>query len=321
MSSQSVRNEITVEIRRVITDVKRMAIAEGKKKIIELKDKLLNPDQIIKMLTADINGDSCSVGGKNKMKEKAEELKKILEDIESIANKGLEAMTSLETKIGAISAKAKIEMPPIPGVPPIPNPIEKIQTITKSLEIPMKILSYVIRFAPGILASQVAVPGGGSSSGLVIANTTNNVNMAKAKIAEFTNLFTALPRVLDSYIAKADIVFDVITKIKSQIQMIVDEIKKLKAFIIYLELDFLKKCSDFEAIDSDNDGNIDSGGELPYPLGPITLADVIAQTEELYGNMLESLIAQGQSKAIQRIYVLGAQFQRIKNTTVRVINI
>jgi hypothetical protein len=37
--------------------------------------------------------------------------------------------------------------------------------------------------------------------------------------------------------------------------------------------------------------------------------------------MLESLIAQGQSKAIQRIYVLGAQFQRIKNTTVRVINI
>jgi hypothetical protein len=145
--------------------------------------------------------------------------------------------------------------------------------------------------------------------------------MAKAKIAEFTNLFTALPRVLDSYIAKADIVFDVITKIKSQIQMIVDEIKKLKAFIIYLELDFLKKCSDFEAIDSDDDGNIDSGGELPYPQGPLTLADVIAQTEELYGNMLESLIAQGQSKAIQRIYVLGAQFQRIKNTTVRVINI
>jgi hypothetical protein len=317
MSSQSVRNEITIEIRRVITDVKRMAIAEGKKKIIELKDKLLNPDQIIKMLTADINEDSCSVGGKNKMKEKAEELKKILEDIESIANKGLEAMTSLESKIGAISAKAKIEMPPIPGVPPIPNPIEKIQTITKSLEIPMKILSYVIRFAPGILAGS----SGPAAAGLVISSTTNNVNMAKAKIAEFTNLFTALPRVLDSYIAKADIVFDVITKIKSQIQMIVDEIKKLKAFIIYLELDFLKKCSDFEAIDSDDDGNIDSEGELPYPQGPLTLADVIAQTEELYGNMLESLIAQGQSKAIQRIYVLGAQFQRIKNTTVRVINI
>ena len=54
---------------------------------------------------------------------------------------------------------------------------------------------------------------------MAIAQTNNKVNLAKVKIAEFTNLFTALPRVLDKYIAMADVVFDNITKSKSQIQM------------------------------------------------------------------------------------------------------
>ena len=53
MSSQAVRNKITTSIRRVITDVKRKAISEGKKKIMEMKDQLLSPDQIIRMLSAD----------------------------------------------------------------------------------------------------------------------------------------------------------------------------------------------------------------------------------------------------------------------------
>ena len=57
MSSQAVRNNLNTSIRRVITDVKRRAIAEGKKKVLELKDQLLSPETIIKILAADINQD------------------------------------------------------------------------------------------------------------------------------------------------------------------------------------------------------------------------------------------------------------------------
>ena len=315
MSSQSIRNEINTSIRRVITDVKRKVILEGNKKIMELKDQLLNPNQIIKMLSADISQDSCSTEGRNKMKEKADQLKTQLNQIDEIAQKGLTAMINLEEKIGGISSKIEI--------PNVPNPIENIQSITDALKIPMKLLKIVIRIAPAILGSQVSVPGaGGPVSGTLITQTNNNVNLAKAKIAEFTNLFTALPRVLDSYIAKANIVFDKITKIKNQIQTIVNEIAKLNAFIIYLELDFESKCNEFLENQTATDNNIViEPTVLPWPEGPLTLADVIAQTEELYGDILKDLIARGDNKAIRRIYTLGAQLQRIKNIKVEVINI
>ena len=307
MSSQAVRNKINNGVRRVITDVKRKVILEGNKKIMELKDQLLNPNQIIKMLSADISQDSCSTEGRNKMKEKADQLKTQLNQIDEIAQKGLTAMINLEEKIGGISSKIEI--------PNVPNPIENIQSITDALKIPMKLLKIVIRIAPAILGSQVSVPGaGGPVSGTLITQTNNNVNLAKAKIAEFTNLFTALPRVLDSYIAKANIVFDKITKIKNQIQTIVNEIAKLNAFIIYLELDFESKCNEILENQTATDNNIViEPTVLPWPEGPLTLADVIAQTEELYGNMLEDLIARGDTRGIKRIYVLGAQLQRIKN--------
>jgi len=310
MSSQSIRNEITLGIRRVITDIKRKVISEGRKKIMELKDQLLSPDTIIKILSADINQDSCSVDGRQKMEDKAKELKEQLNKIEEIARLGLDTLTKLEEKISVISFDAKEKMPTLP---PIPNPIDNIKTITDALKIPMKLLGIVIRFAPGILASS----SGPAASGAVIANTNNNVNLAKVKIAEFKSLFLSLPNVLDSYIAKADIVFNNITKIKSQIQQILNEIDKLKAFIIYLELDFEGKCDEYQLSITNTDPPVEiPPSPLPYPLGPLTLQDVINASEKLYGSILENLIATGQSRGIKRVYALGAQLQRIKNTRV-----
>ena len=314
MSSQAVRNNINTSIRRVITDVKRKAISEGKKKVMELKEQLLSPDTIIRILSADINQDSCSIEGRNKMEEKARELTEQLNNIDDIAVKGLTVMTDLEDKIGSISIKAKLEMP---EPPTIPDPIEGIKKITDAIKPITDILQYVIMAAPAILSANVSSPGtGGPVNGLAIATTNNKVNLAKVKISEFTHLFASLPRVLDSYIAKADIVFSNIAKIKSKIQMIVDEITKLKAFIIYLELDFNDKCNQLTSPSIPAVPPITEPPILPWPEGPLTLADVIAQSEELYGKILEDLITRGDQRAIRRVYKLGAQLQRIKNTTV-----
>ena len=315
MSSQAVRNKVNTKIRRIISDVKKKVISEGKKKVEELKDQLLSPDQIIRMLTADINENSCSVKGRNKMKEKVDQLHDQLDKIDEIAQLGLKTLNDLENKIGSISSKAKLEMP---APPTIPSPIEGIKKITDAIQPITEILQYVIWAAPSILAANVSAPGtGGPVNGLVIANTNNNVNLAKAKIAEFANLFTSLPKLLDKYISMADIVFDNITKIKSKIQRIVDELDKLRAFIIYLELDFINKCDEFQSAEVPPDLDPpDTGVNIDQPL---TLEDVIAQAEELYGNILENLIAQGQSRAIKRVYTLGAQLQRIKNTSVEVV--
>lgn len=309
MSSQAVRNNITSSIRRVITDVKRKVISEGKKKVMELKDELLNPDQIIQMLTADINQDSCSIEGRKKMEEKAKQLTDQLNEIDEIAQDSLKIMSDLEAKIATISSKATINTDNN-----IPNPIENIKKITDAIQPITDTLRYVIMAAPAILGSQISLPGtGGPVNGLIIANTNNGVNLAKAKIGEFSNLFTSLPKVLDSYISKADVVFDNITKIKDKIQAIVDEIDKLKAFIIYLEMDFIDKCNELQLPVNPPSPDPPVFNEDPPPL---TLEDVIAQAEEKYKGLLDSLIAQGQNRAIRRVYALGAKLQRIKNTKV-----
>lgn len=306
MSSQAVRNNITNSIRRVITDVKKKVIAEGKKKIMELKDELLSPDTIIQALTADINENSCSIEGRKKMQEKVQQLNNQLDSVDEIAQEGLGVMTNLEEKIGSISSKIEL--------PNGPNPIDNIKEVTDAIKPLTEMLRYVIMAAPAILGAS----SGPAANGAVIANTNNGVNLAKAKISEFTNLFTSLPRVLDGYIARADVVFDNITKIKFQIQKIVDEIDKLRAFIIYMELDFIDKCNDFNA--PVNPPIPDPPIINPVP-PPLTLEDVIAQSEELYGKILEDLISRGDNLALKRVYTLGVQLQRIKNIQIKIINI
>ena len=319
MSSQAVRNKINTSINRVILEVRRKAIEEGKKKIAELKDKLLDPDTIIKTLLTDINHGSCSIKGKNQFEEKAQQLLDQLDEIDKIAQEGLTVLTGLEEKIGSISTR--VEMPNIP------SPIKGIQTITDAIKNIIEPLRYVIMAAPAILVSQISFPGsGGPVNGLVIANTNNGVNLAKVKIAEYTQLFRSLPTLLDKYISKANIIFDNITKLKNKIQIIVDEIEKLKYFIIYMKLKFEDDCNKFASLSvpsvtGSTSNPLTPTNTDPPTTAPITLEDIIAQTQELYTSLLEDLIARGDNRAIRRVYKIGKQFQRIKNTKVEVINI
>ena len=280
MSTKAIRNKINNDISRIIADVKQKVIEEGKKRVTELKDKLLSPEYIVKMLTAEINEASCSLEGKDKFKE-----------------------------IGKISSKVELS-------PDIPNPIDGIKTITDAIQPLTKILNYVIMAAPAILSAS----SGPAANGAVIANTNNGVNLAKVKIKEYVNLFRALPKVLDKYISMADQVYDRITPITNKLEYILGEIQRLKAFIIYLELDFIDKCNAYNLANYPVDDGTGNTTDPPIPIVHPTLEEITALINELYGNMLENLIAQGDHKALRRVYTLGAQFQREVNTQIKVVN-
>ena len=75
MSSQAVRNIIQTGIKRVIPMAEKKLREEGNKKIAELEEKLSNPDEIMKILGAEINPNTCSIEGRQAFEDKANSLK------------------------------------------------------------------------------------------------------------------------------------------------------------------------------------------------------------------------------------------------------
>ena len=309
MATQSVRNIMNNSIARILPEVKKRVREEGQKKLEELQQELLTPETIVKILQPEINKDTCSERGKEKFQEKVDKLEKKIERIEEQVNKGIGSLQILSDKIGPITSTA--ELPP-----GIPSPINTINSLTEVLQPLTNALQIIIQAAPLILASQVSVAGVGAVSGTVITNTTNNVNNAKSLVKELVSLFRTIPRQLKHYQRIGDGIYKNITFLKDKLQEILDKIGLLKSYLIYLEMDFLNKCGQLE--DPSPPIDLTTGGTIPPQM---TMEDIIAQTEALYGDMLNSLIAQGDQKAIERTFVLNTKFERIKNIRIRTINI
>ena len=53
----------------------------------------------------------------------------------------------------------------------------------------------------------------------------------------------------------------------------------------------------------------------------MAMDELIAEIELLYGNMLDALVARGDTRAIERTFILNEKFERIKNIRIRTIKI
>ena len=296
MSTQAIRNIIRISISRIIPEVKKKVIEEGNKKLSELEEKLSSPEEIMKILDADIDVNSCSTECRDKFHEKAEKLKGELDEIGDLVSQGLLRIQKIEEKIAPIADQ-------LPSPPGLPDPLGNIDQITSALGKITDALQYVIMAAPAILAAS----SGPAANGAVIANTNNNVNLAKTKIEEYQKLGKSTPRLLDRYKNMANPLVRKIQILRDKVQSVMDKIDQLKMFIIYLELEFEAKCDNFFA---NPNPPIE---EPPLVPPPLTLDDVIAQFEALYGDLLNNLILQGNQIAIKRVFVLGENFEKIKN--------
>lgn len=303
MSSQAVRNIIQTGIKRIIPMAEKRLREEGNKKIIELEEKLSNPEEVMKILGAEINPNTCSIQGRNSFKDKADSLKQTLNELKEIAQLGVNAIQGIEDEIAPLTDK--IEKPE--DAPP--GPIEKIQKISDDLSPIMEALQFIVIAAPAILAAY----SGPTANGLAIANTSAQVDLAKAKISEFTNLISSIPNLMNRYKQMIDGLVAKITVIKDKIQKIIDKIDELILFIIYLEFKFEDDCNKSASAGADDPPLIEPAITSPPPL---TLEDIINQAEKLYGDLLNDLIGKGDLYGIRRVYVLGENFQRIKNTRI-----
>tara|TARA_R110002020_G_scaffold350738_3_gene564085 strand:- start:334 stop:1269 length:936 start_codon:yes stop_codon:yes gene_type:complete len=296
MSTAAVRNILRISIGRILPRLKKRIIEEGKKKLEEYKDQLLTHQEIIQSLKSDINSDTCNSEGKDKLHEIAEKLKETLTNIQDIVIKGRDRIQEIEDKLAPLSEKLET---PIPG----PDPIGRINKIVDAIDPILSILQKIIIVAPGILGAQVAPV----INGAVVWNTGSGLDLAKAKIEEYVNLFKSIPGVLNQYRRQADQLVNKITVIKDNIQGVIDKIEELKLLIIYLETKFESDCNKF--FDEPNPPASEPSIEPP----PLTVEEITLQFETLYGELLDNLILQGDQIAIRRVFILGEDFQKVKN--------
>ena len=309
MSTQSIRNIITNQVSQIISNGKDQIEEEGRKKIDELENEIpSNPQEIIEKLKANINPKTCSKEGKAKFDRKMNNELNKLQKLEKPLIKSQQKLTKLYDKLSDILNEN--------------GAVGVINSISKALKPITEALNKVIAISPIALASQMSLPGlGGPVNGLIIAQLIEKINFAKAKVSEMSGLVNSIPNMLNFYKDQAQEVVDKILILRTKITILENQISKLKLFILTLKLQFEKDCADEMSqgnTGSSNTGNSDPQNDLSFNS---TLNDIKEISERLYGNILDDLLSQGNTKAIEKIHTITKELTEGYNISFKVIKI
>ena len=313
MSTQSIRSIIINQVSLIINNAEDQIEEEGRKKMDELKNEIpSNPQEIIEKLKANINERTCSKAGKEKFDKKINRELNRLQKIEEPLQKSLQKLDKLYDNLSDI-----LNEDGVVGV---------INSIASALEPVTEALKSVLSVSPIALASQVSVPGaGGPVNGLIIAQLIDKIDFAKAKVSELSGLINSIPNMLMFYKDQAQEIVDKVLILKDKIEILKNQIGILKLFILTLKLQFEKDCVDLLSQGNTWTQNTGQPGNTSginpnnytYP----TIDDIKAIAEELYGNILDDLIQQGNTKAIERIYTITKELTEGYNISFKVIKI
>ena len=313
MSTQSIRSIIINQISFAISNSEEIIREEGRKKVEELKNEIpSSPEELVNRLIAIINPNTCSEKGKTKFEDKIKNELQKLENIDKPLKDSQYNLDRIYEKLNDILGED--------GAAGI------INSIASALEPVTEALKSVLSVSPIALASQVSVPGaGGPVNGLVISQLIDKIDFGKAKIKEIDGLVKSIPNMLNFYKDQAQGLVDNILTLKGKIQRIRDEIQKFKLIILALKLKFEKDCEDFNS--SGNTGTNNTGqpgnttGLPPDNFKRPTYEDIKKLTESLYGQIMDDLIKQGNTKAIERIYTLTKDLTEGYNISFKIVKI
>lgn len=312
MSTQSIRSIITNQVSQIISNGKDQIEEEGRKKIDELKNEIpTNPQEIVEKLKADINPNTCSKEGKEKFDKKINNELNKLQKLEEPLSKSQQKLTKLYDNLSDILNEG--------------GAVGVINTISEALKPITDALNKVIAVSPAALASQVSVGGVGAINGLIIAQLIDKIDFGKAKVREISGLINSIPNMLNFYKDQAQEVVDKILILKNKIEALENQIIKIKLFILTLKLQFEKDCADLNS--QGNTGTQNTGepgnttGLNPNNFSSPSIDDIKNIAEELYGNILDDLIKQGNTKAVERIHTITKELTEGYNISFKVIKI
>ena len=313
MSTQAIRNIIISQVSFSISRGREQIEEEGRKKIDELKDEIPSShEEIITRLKADINLNTCSEKGKEKFDKKLNNELKKLQQIEKPLISSQKKLTKIHDNLSDIINER--------------GPTGVINALVNTLKPVSEALKFAVSVSPIALATQISFPGsGGPVNGLIIAQLIDKIDLGKAKIREISSVISSIPNMLNFYKKQAQETIDKITPLNNKIQELLDQINKFKLIILTLKLQFEKDCADEMSLGNTGTSNTGDPGNTTginsNNFQTPSIDDIKAIAEALYGNILDDLINQGNTKAIERIYTITKELTEGYNISFKVIKI
>ena len=263
MATKQIQNLLN-RIDREMYSIKSKVKKEQDKNVGKIKEKIPTKEKIKRQLISN----ACSVSAQKKMSQIYNKLHNNLDRLEQIAEKGKKSVSGLLAKINKIK---DIILPKI----------QKIIDFLKEVIIPILIIAIII--AEIILSLPARY-----TTGRIIKFLSDKIDKAKQKIKEFLNLAKS--------IVKALLVIAAIAAIILILSGLLAFIKKMKAFLEYLYLKYVKKCTIPDQTPIDSEGNINENTLLDADL-----SGIVDTMTTLYNDLLEDLKEEGKTKIIERL--------------------
>ena len=321
MSTEAVRNLISNKITGVIFKAKQQIKEEGKKQVTKLKERIPSPQDLKNQSNTTPSLASCTGKGKEQFDKKHKDQTEKLDKIQKAISKSLSKLKSIQDKLNAIQN----------GV------LKKISALAETLDPIVSTLSIIVTIANIMVKTIAMIPSTVASpnpAGPTLV-ARDGGKLAAGKVVEFAMLILSIPPLVLIYTDKINKIKSMVDIAVSKLQALKDKIDQLVIFQQYLKLEFESQCDDL--LNPSNNNAIGTGlGEGGKGKGLIngnnissinngmTLEDLIAHTESLYGNMLNQLKAQGNTKALERISILQKEMKEWKlkyNISFKIIKI
>tara|TARA_Y100001938_G_C8031122_1_gene400702 strand:+ start:293 stop:1213 length:921 start_codon:yes stop_codon:yes gene_type:complete len=299
MATQQVRNMIRSQVDGALKRAKIELRNEAKKKINELKNQLLSPEEIMKKLQVEINDDSCSPEGNEKFMSVYNQLHDVLTNLQNIAKGALEKIEGIELKVNPL-----IEAEGPLGV------IRNLGTIIKDTMAPA--MQLIVFAAPALLAAFV----GPAANGPGIDQVQQKRDRAKRKVVALLALATSIPLMVMFYQNEAKKIMNKLTPIKDVIIEIDEKITELLLFMVSLLLQYEEGCNDLK-----NSQNASTGSLIPDPNGSTPLKEYMELLKTQYSDVYNKLQEAGNEKALERIFTIKENLEEDYNISFKIINI
>ena len=289
MATAQIRNLINTQIDKQLYKAKGDLRNQGTKQVQKVKERLPGKEELKEKLISN----SCNKKAQDKMTKIYEKLIKLIDNLLKIPEKGLKKVQNIDKKLKKIRDKI------------IPK-IEKVLNFLKDKVIPALLIV--------VIAAEIALAfsSGPAANGKVIDLMGEKKRLILGKIKEYSKLAITIIAALPLVLKMVEKLFSIMEVVIMAIQGIIALIKKLKAFIIFLFRNYIKKCNISDQTPIDNEGNVNPNlldEQIQAAIdkaarGTLTATDSKGISDKMtlmYNDLLEDLKEDGKTKIIERL--------------------